>query len=228
MLVNLDLTLAPLGAILGCSWALLGPSCDPLGPPCAHLGSSWGLLGATIGPSWPAQWLSRSTSRPSKAISGPSGANLIVLGRQFGAVWAPSWASVGPVWSHAGAILGLTCAHSQAIWEGSPWESRSLCNHTCYQQIILALCLNEETFGNLSYLSLAIILQLIKRTASLALVQCGSIAALSCLTSSTHLIKKLSLEASCPRGASAGTRSANNPPPRNEVTEQSVLDLLSR
>ena len=37
--------------------------------------------------------------------------------------------------------------------------------------------------------------------------------------------KKPSLKASCPRGASAGTRSANNPPPRNEVTEQSVLDL---
>ena len=53
---------AHLGAILGPSWAILGPLGAILGPSWTilgclgaswdHLGSSWGHLGAILGPSW--------------------------------------------------------------------------------------------------------------------------------------------------------------------------------
>lgn len=118
-------------------------------------------------------------------------------------------------------------------------SKRAIASHTALSLSILTGrgeesergLLLKRTFENLSYLSLAIILQFIKRTASLALLRCGSIANLSRLISSTHLIKKLSLEASCPRGASAGTRSANNShlfDHNNKENQQKVIPTCSQ
>ena len=92
-----DLSSGSLGALLGLSWALLGPSWGPQGP---LLGLSWGILEA-IDQKRRELFFGSPLGARKLASRGPLGDPLGALG----AVLGPSCAPLGALLDHIGAIL---------------------------------------------------------------------------------------------------------------------------
>ena len=110
-----------LGAVLGLSWATVGPtwgypgvSWAILGPSWGHLGRSWahlrpisGLAGASLAPSWPVlgprcavSALSGRLLGPFFPISEPRSTLISASGRiwgHLGALWGRFWLMLGPI-----------------------------------------------------------------------------------------------------------------------------------
>ena len=96
----MGLSSGPLGALLGLSWALLGPSWGPQGP---LLGLSWAILEA-IDQKRGRRLFQSHPRGPKNRLLGPSWGALGALLGALGAVLGLSWASLGAVMGHLGAI----------------------------------------------------------------------------------------------------------------------------
>ena len=166
---------------MGPSWGPLGALLGPLG---ALLGPSWALLGPSwghLGPSW-------ATLGPSWAFLGPSWG-------QLGPPWGylgPSWPLSGPTWGRLGPIWGLLGTNLDPIWDRL---GAALRTH------LVMLDHSSDFVGSLSICdsSLSVLVHAFPTYGDYLSFSCPSIPKTT-----------LSLEASSPRGASAGTRSAYN------------------
>ena len=193
------LILGPLGAILG-----------PLGPSYGRLGALLGPLGVILGPSWA---LLGQSCDPLGLSWGHLGALLGPLGATLGSSWpilAPSWATLRPPWGNL-AVLWALFGPLGAILR-------------LFLNLLGAIFVPRSRFGG----------HLLTRAASYVRPvfafrpQCSSIRSLSersFLTFPKRLLAS-SPQALKPSWAEAGTRSANNPPPRASSSGAGRLKLL--